>query len=132
LIGINFEENSPAPFSKRETWRVRAIERRTIHVLLGGVAISLFWQSWPFSLGLLMGGAVALLNFHWLALIGRKIFLEKKPLHGIQVPLKFFAVILVVFLILMYTRVHAVAFLLGTFTLVLGILWEAIRQGSRG
>jgi hypothetical protein len=110
---------------------VQAIEKRTMHVLLLGVGASLLWQSWSFSLGLLLGGTVALLNFHWLALIGRKIFLEKKPLHGIQVPIKFFAVILAVFLILMYARVQAIAFLLGTLALVLGILWEAIQQGSR-
>jgi hypothetical protein len=100
-------------------------------VLLFTGGVSLLWQNWPFSLGLILGGVVALLNFHWLALIGRKIFLEKKPLHGFQIPIKFLAVILAVFFILMYTRVHAIAFLLGTFALVLGILWETFYQGFR-
>ena len=99
--------------------------------LLLAAAASLLWPSWPFSLGLILGGAVALLNFHWLVLIGGKIFLERKPLHGIQVPIKFIAVILAVFLVLNYTKVDAVAFLMGTFTLVLGILYEALRSGAR-
>jgi hypothetical protein len=131
LIRINAEKNSPAPFPKQETWKIRSIERRTIQVLLIFSGGSLFWQNWHFSLGIILGGAVALLNFRWLALIGKKIFLEKKPLHGIQVPIKFLAVILAVFLILMYTRIPAVAFLLGTSALVLGILWEAFYQGFR-
>ena len=71
------------------------------------------------------------MNFRWLALIGRKILLENKPLHGVQVLIKFLALALAVFGILTYTQVHAVAFLLGTFTLVLGILWETLRQGAR-
>ncbi len=74
---------------------------------------------------------MALLNFHWLTLIGRKIFLEKKPVHGMQVPIKFIAVILAVFLILIYSKVDAVAFVLGISTLVVGIVCEALRQGAR-
>jgi hypothetical protein len=71
---------------------------------------------------------VVLLNFHWLSLILGKIFLERKPWHGVQVPVKFGALILAVFFILTQTRVSAVAFLLGTLSLVFGILIEAIRQ----
>jgi hypothetical protein len=95
------------------------------------VAASLFWGNWLFSAGLLLGGAVVLLNFYWLSLIMGKIFLERKPWHGVQAPIKFFAVVLAVFLILTRTGVPAVAFLLGTSCLVLGILFEAIRQGFR-
>ena len=74
---------------------------------------------------------MVLLNFHWLSLIMGKIFLERKPWHGAQVPIKFCALVLAVFFILTQTRVPAVAFLLGTLSLVLGILFEAIRQGFR-
>ena len=75
---------------------------------------------------------MALLNFRWLAVIGRKIFLEKKPLHVAQLLVKFFVLALAVFFILTYARVHAVGFILGTFTLVAGILWETLRRGARG
>ena len=74
---------------------------------------------------------MVLLNFHWLSLIMRKIFLERKPWHGVQVPIKFFALVLAVFFILTHTRVSAVAFLLGTVSLVAGILFEAIRPSFR-
>jgi len=76
-----------------------------------------------------LGGAVALANFHWLCLIMGKVFLERKPWHGIQAPLKFLAVVLAVFVILTQTRVSAVAFLVGTLSLVLAILFEAARKG---
>jgi ATP synthase I chain len=125
------EENFPTPPFNREIKKVRAIEKRTMQILLLALVVSLFWQKWNFSLGLLLGGLVALLNFRWLGLIGRKIFLERNPLHGAQIPIKFLAVILAVFLILNYTPIHAVAFLLGTFTLVLGILYETLRPGFR-
>lgn len=131
MTRINTERKPPAAPSGWETGKVRAIEARTIQVLFLVVAASLFWKNWLFSAGLLLGGAVALLNFYWLSLIMGKIFLERKPWHGIQVPVKFFAVILAVFLILTRTGVPAVAFLLGTLCLVLGILFEAIRQGFR-
>jgi hypothetical protein len=131
LARINAEENFPTPPFKREIWKVRAIERRTIKILLLALVVTLLWREWRVSLGLLFGGGVALLNFRWLALIGRKILLENKPLHGVQVLIKFLALALAVFGILTYTQVHAVAFLLGTFTLVLGILWETLRQGAR-
>jgi hypothetical protein len=131
LTRINTEEKPPAPLSRRETGKVRAIEWRTVQFLLPAAAACLFWQNWLFSAGVLLGGAVALLNFHWLSMIMGKIFLERKPWHGVQVPIKFFALVLAVFLILLHTRVPAIAFLLGTFSLVLGILFEAIRQGFR-
>jgi len=131
LTRINIEENLPGPPSRWESGKVRAIEWRTIQILLAAAAVSLFWKNWVFSAGLLLGGGVVLLNFHWLSLIMKKIFLEKKPWHGFQVPIKFFAVVLTVFLILTHTGVPAVAFLLGTSSLVAGILLEAIRPGFR-
>jgi hypothetical protein len=131
LTRIKPEENSPAPPSKWETGKVRAIEWRTVQILLPAAAFSLFWQNWPFSAGLVLGGAVALLNFHWLSLIMGKVFLERKPWHGVQVPIKFFALVLAVFFVLTQTRVSAIAFLLGTLSLVLGILFEAVRPGFR-
>jgi hypothetical protein len=74
---------------------------------------------------------VAIVNFHWLSLIVGKIILERKTWHGFQVPVKFFALVLVVFWILTQTWVSAFAFLAGTLALVLGILCEAVRQGLR-
>lgn len=131
MTRINAEEKTPTNLPGREAGKVRAIEWRTAQILLLAAAASLFLRDWLFTAGVLLGGAVVLLNFHWLALIMAKIFLEKKPWHGIQVPIKFFAVVLAVFLILTRTGVPAVAFLAGTLTLVLGILFEAVRRGFR-
>jgi hypothetical protein len=131
LTKINSEEKSPALPSRWESGKVRAIEWRTIQILLFGATASLFWQDWLFSAGFIFGGAVSLVNFHWLSLIMEKVFLERKPWHGVQVPIKFFALVLAVFAILTQTRVSAIGFLAGTLSLVAGILFEAARQGSR-
>jgi len=131
LASLSGEEKPPAPGPRQESGWIRSIEKRTLQVLLLAAAASLLWRSWNVSLGVILGGGVALLNFRWLALIGRKIFLERNPIYGIQVPIKFIALVLAVFLILIYTSIDAVAFLGGTSTLVAGILYEALRRRGR-
>jgi len=80
-------------------------------------------------MGLILGGAVALLNFHWLWRIMEKMIFEKKKIHGLQVGVKFLALVAAVFLIFHWIKVHYVAFLLGISTLLPGILFE-VMQGS--
>jgi len=74
---------------------------------------------------------VAILNFHWLWRIMEKVFFDRKWLHSIQALFKFTALVLVIFLILRFTQVDAIAFILGTSTLLLGILYEVIRESLR-
>jgi len=82
-------------------------------------------------LGLVLGGGVAILNFHWLWRIMEKVLFDKKWLHGIQVLIKFIALGLATFLILRFAGVNPVAFVVGISTLVLAILFEVLRGALR-
>ena len=79
----------------------------------------------------MFGGGVALLNFRWLWRIMEKILFEKKKYYGLQALIKFLTLVLGLFLILRYTKVNPVAFLLGISTLVMGIFFEVIRESLR-
>jgi len=74
---------------------------------------------------------VAILNFHWLWRIMEKVFFDRKWLHSLQALIKFTALVLVIFLILRFAGVDAIAFIMGTSTLFLGILYEVFRESLR-
>ena len=48
-----------------------------------------------------------------------------------QVILKFFTLVFVIFLILFYGRVNPIAFVIGISTLLCGILFEVIRESLK-
>ena len=63
------DENSNAPqLSHRRILWIMAV------VLLIAVAVSLFRAPWNFTLGLMIGGLLAFLNYYWLKTSLRKIF----------------------------------------------------------
>lgn len=74
---------------------------------------------------------MAILNFHWLWRIMEKMIFEKKKIYGLQVGIKFLALLATVFLIFHFIKVHAVAFLVGISTLLLGIFFEVMRGSLR-
>ena len=108
-----------------------AIEKRSAHFLILLLLASLWFQSCSISLGLILGGGVAILNFRWLWRIVEKVLFEQKKFYGIQALIKFILLVVVVFLILRYLRVNPVAFVVGISTLVVGILFEVIRESLR-
>ncbi len=88
---------------------------------------SLWFRSWAVILGVLLGGTVAILNFHWLWLIWGKVLFEKKWLYGFQIFFKFLVLVFVIFIILRYAEINPLAFVVGSSALVVGILYEGIR-----
>lgn len=104
------------------------MEKRSAQMLVLFLLASLWFQSWPVSLGLILGGGVALLNFRWLRRIMEKFLLEKKKHSLLQFVLKFLFLLLVIFLLFRYGQVNPVAFILGVSTLVMGILFEVLRE----
>ena len=116
---------------QRETQKLVAIEKRSAHFLILLLLASLWFQSCSISLGLILGGGVAILNFRWLWRIVEKVLFEQKKFYGIQALIKFILLVVVVFLILRYLRVNPVAFVVGISTLVGGILFEVIRESLR-
>ena len=82
-------------------------------------------------MGLVLGGGVALLNFRWLWRIMQKYLFEKKRYYGFQVLIKFLALLVALFLIVLYGGVDPVAFLVGLSTLVMGIFFEMFRESLK-
>ena len=116
---------------QRETRRLVAIEKRSAHFLILLLLASLWFQSCSISLGLILGGGVAILNFRWLWRIVEKVLFEQKKFYGIQALIRFILLGVVVFLVLRYLPVNPIAFVVGTSTLVVGILFEVIRESPR-
>ncbi len=116
---------------QRETQKLVAIEKRSAQFLILLLLASLWFQSWSISLGLILGGGVAILNFRWLWRIVEKVLFEQKKFYGIQALMKFILLGVVVLFILRYLAVNPIAFIAGISTLVVGILFEVIRESFR-
>jgi steroid 5-alpha reductase family enzyme len=116
---------------QRETQKLVAIEKRSAQFLILLLLASLWFQSWSISLGLILGGGVAILNFRWLWRIMEKVLFEQKKFYGIQALMKFILLVVVVLFVLRYLAVNPIAFLAGISTLVVGILFEVIRESFR-
>ena len=112
----------------RERQKLVTIEKRSAQFLVLTLLASLWFQSGPISLGVILGGGVAVLNFRWLWRIVEKVLFEQNKFYGIQALVKFVLLAVVVFLILRYVAVNPIAFIVGLSTLVAGILFEAFRE----
>ncbi len=116
---------------QRETRKLIAIEKRSAQILALVFAGSLWFHSWPVSLGVILGGAVAILNFRWLWRIWEKVIFDKQLLYGLQGLIKFIVLVFAIFVILRWVAVSPIAFVAGLSTLLGGILFEGLR-GHRG
>jgi len=111
---------------QRETRKLSSIEKRSAQILVLFLLASLWFHSESVLLGLILGGAVSILNFRWLWRIVEKVLFERKKFYGLQALIRFIVLGLAVSFILLYVQVHPIAFLVGISTLVLGILFEFI------
>jgi ABC-type multidrug transport system fused ATPase/permease subunit len=111
---------------QRETRKLSSIEKRSAQILVLFLLASLWFHSGPILLGLILGGAVSILNFRWLWRIVEKLLFEQKKFYGLEALMKFIVLVSVVSFILLYLQVHPIAFLAGISTSVLGILFESI------
>ena len=129
------KSNFPRTAERQETQKLISIEKRSAQILAFFLLASLWFQSWSISLGLVLGGGVALLNFWWLWQIMEKLLFEKKRHYVFQVLIKFLILALVLFLVIRYGRVNPVAFLVGISTLVMGIFlemfWESLKNNRK-
>jgi hypothetical protein len=125
------KSNLPPAAGQEEARKLLAIEKRSAQFLVLTLLGSLWFQSWAVSLGLILGGAIALLNFRWLRrILGGYVFAQKKY-SLFQLAGKFFALLLVIFVVIRFVRVNPLALLIGISTLVLGIVFEVVRQSFR-
>lgn len=104
------------------------VEKRTLQILTGFLIVSLFLESWPISLGLILGGLLSLLNFRWLWWIIVKIILENRKLQGIQIVAKFFCLAGAIFFLLRFAKINGLAFLVGISAFVAALISVAIQK----
>jgi len=97
-------------------------------LLLGLLLLASLWfLNGSISLGLILGGGVAILNFRWLRLIMEKVFFHRQKIHILQLVIKFSVLAAVLFLILRYTRANPIALVVGVSTLFVSLFWEMLR-----
>jgi len=112
----------------QEARKLISIEKRSAQILAVLLLASLWFQSWAVSLGLILGGGIALLNFS-LALEHFEPIRDGQEKYSLfQLIGKFFILLLVLFLVIRFARVNPVALVVGISTLVLGMVFEVIRQ----
>ena len=127
----NEKSNLPLSSGHQETQKLVSIEKRSLQILAVLLLTSLWFQSWAVSLGLILGGGIALLNFRWLWRILSQYLLMHKKYSLFQLIGKFFILLLVLFLVIRFVRVNPVALVVGISTLVLGMVFEVVRQSLR-
>jgi ABC-type multidrug transport system fused ATPase/permease subunit len=131
LTKKNEKSNLPLLSGHQEAQKLVSIEKRSAQVLAVLLLASLWFQSWAVSLGVILGGGIALLNFRWLWRILSQYLVAKKKFSLFQLIGKFFTLLLVLFLVIRFVRVHPVALLVGISTLVWGMIFEVIRESVR-
>lgn len=107
FLWIRSRNKSPSPgFEKDGEGRLEPKDIERFNFIIYGiiVGISLLFQSPSFTLGVTIGGAVMILNFHLTRKIFEGVFLAKKLKNIVQYSVKFLSVIAVVVFILVFLR----------------------------
>lgn len=112
---------------------LRRIKRNAlIFLALAGVA-SLWFRSLGVTLGILIGGACAVVNFRWMeaglnAAMGGPMSRGKRALAVAKFVLRYFLLGLVIYAIVANRIVDLRALLAGLLIFVVSIMWEAFRS----
>lgn len=125
------KSNLPLSPGQQEAQKLISIEKRSAQILVLFFLASLWFQSWAVSLGIILGGGIALLNFRWLGRILSGYLFSAKKYSLFQLVGKFFVLLLVIFAVIRYLRVNPVALVAGISAVVFGIVIEAVRQSLR-
>lgn len=93
---------------------------------------------WSFPLGIIIGGALSILNFRWLAFIVERIYTKKDrpsalprildwPLNI----LKLSAIFIILYVVIKYKLIHVIGLVSGLTISFIAILWEGFSAMSR-
>ena len=108
------------------------LARRNWIVLALFLFVSLFWQSPAVTLGVLCGGGVALLGFHWLqfSLIRMFIHLDSSATRQFKSSflLRLSTVTALLYLLVVVVRVNPLALAAGLSVVVVSLVWTAIER----
>ena len=110
----------------------RQLARRNWIVLALFILVSLIWQSPAVTLGVLCGGGVALLSFHWLqfSLIRMFMLLDSGATRQFKSSflLRLSTVTALLYLLVAVVRVKPLALAAGLSVVVVSLLWTAIER----
>ncbi len=116
---------------------VGALEARLLRVMIvaavGAVAVAAIIASWRVTTGLILGGALSILNYRWLhssatAIINLNIGSPAPHAHSIRYVLRYFIVATVVFAACQLNVVSLAATIAGLCSFVPALMFEALRQ----
>ncbi len=105
--------------------KIKDIERLSLILLLIFTLISLFFVSLPVTLGVFLGGAIVIGNFHWLSRLVEKALISEggsKVSLIINFFLKSAFLLGSVILVTVYTKVDPIALLTGLTTIIIAVL----------
>lgn len=116
----------------RDDQLLQTLARRNWLILLILLFLSLPWRSLAISGGVLCGGLVAIVGFHWLHFALVRILVEP----GVHPTRKFRAgyivrlatLVAILYLLVAIVRVHPVALVAGLSVVVLNLLWTTLRR----
>ena len=112
---------------------LRRIKRNALVFLALAMLGSLWFRSVAVSLGVLLGGAFAVVNFRWIeagfdAAMGSPMSRKKRVLAVIKFTLRYALLGVIIYAIVASRIADLKAFLAGLFIFVVSIMWEAFRS----
>lgn len=119
---------------KNDGEEIGLLVRRNWTVLALFLVISFAWQSMSVTFGVLCGGAVALLSFHWLQFSLIRMFIQLDAGATRQYKssylLRLFTVTALLYLLVVVVRVNLLALATGLSVVVVSLIWTAIERLS--
>ncbi len=113
---------------------VKALIRRNWAILTLMVAVSLLWRSTSVTLGVLGGGLVIALNYHWMGrsltrlLADPRRARQRKIFAGINYLLRLVVVGLAIYLLLVHVKVHPIGLAAGLSLYIVNLMYSTIRR----
>lgn len=108
------------------------IARRNWIILACLTLTSLFWRSAPVTLGVLSGGLVAIVGYHWLHRSLKRMLAEPTTgaAKGFQVGyiIRLGALAAALFMLIALAKVHPIGLAAGLSVVVLNILWTTVKR----
>lgn len=111
-----------------------ALARSNWVILALMVVVSLLWRSPPVTLGVLGGGLVIAINYHWMGRSLTKLLADpqrapqRKIFTGISYLLRLVVMGLAIYLLLAHVKVHPIGLVVGLSLYVVNLMYSTIRR----
>ena len=112
----------------------RDLARRNWVILALLVVVSLLWRSVPITLGVLGGGLVVTLNYHWMGHSLGKLLADprrapqRKLWAGLKLLLRLVVVGVAIYLLLVHVQVHPVGLAAGLSVYAVNLMFSTLKR----